>query len=227
MNFKESQQISTNHDGGFTPHYFSLKKSSAGFTLIELVAVIAVMVIISAVVLVNYTKFGNSVLLTNLAYDISLSIRQAQQFGTAVRGTTSGSFDTGYGVHFDNDTSYILFADIGPTTGPTARNKKYDSPLPDETVEGYTIRRGSRIDRFCGVVNWSPLNEQCSDTISHLDIVFDRPQPGSISNAFISSDLNTLVDANPDYISARIVVINPQGETREVRVESTGQISVQ
>lgn len=194
------------------------KLREGGFTLIELVAVIAVMVIISGVLLVNYTKFGNSVLLTNLAYDISLSIRQAQQFGTAVRGTTSGSFNTGYGVRFTkaDTTHYSLFAD-------TNRDHVYenDGVSPDDVVvETYAIRRGSSIQKFCGTPASAP--EECSPDISHLDIVFDRPRPGSISDAFISSNIR------PDYVSARIFVENPQVEKiREVIVESTGQISVQ
>ena len=192
----------------------------AGFSIVELVVVIAVMVIITTVVLTNHSKFGSNVLLTNLAYDISLSIRQAQSFGTAVREAGTG-FNTGYGVHFDNDTSYILFAD-------TNRNRVYDS-ISDEIVENFAIRRRNRIDRFCGVISWSPLVEECSPSIGHLDVVFDRPSAGSISDAFISSDLNTLVDANPDYISARIFVQDPRNPSseRKIRVESTGQISVQ
>jgi prepilin-type N-terminal cleavage/methylation domain-containing protein len=191
-----------------------MNSKESGFTIIELAVVISIMVIISGVALVNHTKFGNSILLTNLAYDISLSIRQAQQFGTAVR-SASGSFDTGYGVRFERSdkTHYSLFSD-------SDRNHAYGEGI-DNIIETYTLRRNSEIGHFCGTK--SDGSEECSkgkDKINWLDIVFDRPQPGSISDAFILSD------RTPSYQSARIIVENAQGETKEVHIEITGQISV-
>ena len=47
--------------------------------------VTAIFVILSAVVLANNSRFGNVIVLQNLAHDISLSVREAQVYGIAVR----------------------------------------------------------------------------------------------------------------------------------------------
>src|SRR3989344_8294101 len=82
------------------------KLESAGFTLIELLVVTAIIVVVSGVVLANQNRFGGQVLLQNFAYDVALSIRQAQVYGLAVARAGSGgtaTFGTSYGIHFEID----------------------------------------------------------------------------------------------------------------------------
>lgn len=181
--------------------------------MIELVVTTGIMVTITTIVLVNHSAFGGNILVGALAYDVGLSIRQAQVFGLSVRefGTGTGTFDVGYGVHFDidNASSYQIFADID-------KNKIFD--VGDGTEEVFSIGRGFSIARICGTTLSS--TERCSNTdnISTLDITFIRPDP----DAYIRID----GEAATVYQSARIVVQSPQGKEREVTVESTGQISI-
>src|SRR3989338_1063071 len=65
-------------------------KSGKGFTLIELLVVTGVIIVVSGVVLANQNKFGGQVLLQNFAYDVEISIRQAQVYGLAVARSGSG-----------------------------------------------------------------------------------------------------------------------------------------
>ncbi len=194
--------------------YLSKKKSSGkGFTMIELVVSAGILVVITLVVLVKQSAFGGNVLVGALAYDVGLSIRQAQVFGLSVRefGAGTGMFNIGYGVHFDidNPTSYQLFVDMD-------KNKTFNTN--DGTKEVFSISRGFSIAQICGTTVSSV--ELCSNTgnITTLDITFIRPDP----DAFIRIDGN----ATTVYKSARIVVQSPQGKKREVTVESTGQISI-
>ncbi|MFC1733488.1 hypothetical protein ACFL6I_24580, partial [candidate division KSB1 bacterium] len=86
--------------------YLSKKKNiNSGFSMIELVVSTGIMIMITMVVLVNHAAFGGNILVGSLAYDVGLSIRQAQVFGLSVRefGIGTGTFDVGYGVHFDID----------------------------------------------------------------------------------------------------------------------------
>lgn len=180
-----------------------------GLSLIELLVTTAIMVVITGVVLANNSRFNSSVLLSNAAYDIALSVRGAQVFGISTR-EYAGQFNVGYGIHFASPTEYFLFADLD-----VAQNKRYDAGI-DEIVEVYRLGRGHSILRYCGTR--ADLTDECSDagTISHLDIAFQRPDPDSV----MTSNTPSL------YSRARVVVQSAMGETRTISIQSTGQISV-
>jgi len=187
-----------------------------GFSLIELLVAISILVIITAAMLTSHSTFGGKILLGNFAYEVALSVRQAQVFGLSVREfqTSSNLFTIGYGVHFDalDLTTYRLFADEDA-------NEIYSSSS-DGVVETFSTRRGFQIARFCATL--SNDTELCSDTgdLTALDIVFLRPDPDAIINATRSNG------APGVYQRARIILRSPQRDERSVLVEATGQISV-
>lgn len=180
-----------------------------GFTLIELLMVLSILTVISTVLLANHTRFNGTVLLTSLAYDVALSIREAQVFGVSVR-QFSDDFQVGYGVRFSTTNSYDFFAD-------TNTNQAYDDGV-DSIIRTYTLSRGHSIQSFCGVTSVGV--ERCSDSqtpISHLDVVFFRPDPDAI-----------MTSNEPGIYSQGIITVaSPAGDTRTITVASTGQISVQ
>jgi len=70
-----------------------------GFTLIEMLVVLAIMGVVLAVTVGGQRAFNRSIVLSNTAYDVALSIRQAQTYGVSGRvaqGTLSATY--GYGV---------------------------------------------------------------------------------------------------------------------------------
>ena len=187
-----------------------MKKTYRAFTLVELIVVMAIFLIITGVILANNSKFNSSALLGSLAYDISLSVREAQVYGLSVQtfGTqfsaTGYNVQVGYGIHFDaaTPTSYFLFADSNA-------DKYYDSA--DTTLQTYAVGSNHFIKSFCGTLSPSEggatqCSTDASSPIHHLDIVFFRPNP----DAIITSDQN----ANPaqPYSSAQVVVASPSGE---------------
>lgn len=188
------------------PHLFS--RSVRAFSLIELLVAVSIFVVISTVILTNHSRFNSSVLLGALAYDIALSIREAQVFGTSVREFDS-SFQVGYGMRFSDATSYAFFVD-------TNMNYAYDDGI-DSIIRTYSVGRGHTIAYFCGTSTEGV--EECSHTdgITNLNVVFFRPDP----DAFITSNEPGI------YSSGKIVVSSPSGDTRSVTIASTGQISVQ
>jgi len=182
--------------------------SLRGFSLIELLVALSILTIISTVVLANHTRFNSSVLLESLAYDIGLSVRQAQVYGLSVREFSSG-FQVGYGVHFAGNGSYLFFVD-------TDANKKYDAGI-DSIVNAYSLSRGHQIARYCGYTV-SGL-ERCSDSgtpITYLDVVFFRPDPDAIMS---SNEAGV-------YSRSVISVSSTSGTTRSIEIASTGQISI-
>lgn len=178
------------------------------FSLIELLVVTGILVIITGMMLANNARFNSSVLLGNAAYDVALSVRQAQVYGLSTQ-EHEGVFQIGYGVRFVGGTEYFLFAD-------TDNDKRYDDGT-DPIVRAYTLGRGHSIARYCGIK--ADGTEDCSDNaaaLTHLDIAFLRPNPDSTITA----------DSPALYSIGVITLTSGSGETRTVSVQSTGQISV-
>jgi len=181
-----------------------------GFTLIELMVTVTIMMIMTAVVLFNYNTFNDSSLLSNFAYDMSLTIRQAQVYGTSGGETNQGAVTVSnasinssappFGVHFIQgamapNPSLILF--VGN---------------PANVLQSYTFQRGISIKQICV----SSSGNSCASTPSTLDITFLHPNP----EAIISGG---------DGSMATIILQNAGSSplTKKVVVYSTGQISVQ
>lgn len=204
------------------PVSISNPKSAAderGFSLIELIVVTGILALISSLVLVNNNRFGGEILLKNLAYDVALSVREAQIYGIAVRRFGSSDFGAGYGVYFNRDTpsTYILFADVFPSM---AGNGLYD-PGQGEIVESMSIHGGFRIVNVCGVPAGA-AEENCE--LSTLNVLFKRPDP----DAFISAnDVSGIENPSALYERGRIIFESPRGDQASVIVEATGQIAVQ
>mgnify|MGYP001257128342 CR=1 FL=1 len=181
-----------------------------GFTLIEMVVVVGIIAVVSSVTLTNYAKFGGQILLRNLAYDMALTIRQAQVYGISARTFFDAPFAAGHGVSFDlsvDTTSFRLYTDTNEDA--------FYSLAGTELIELYTIGRGYRIRQICVSNNSS---EYCDAT--KLDILFKRPEPDAIIRGDRGSGFGR-------YNRARIIVISPQGSELAVLVEASGQISIQ
>jgi len=180
-----------------------------GLTLIEMLVVTGIIALISGLVLANNNRFGGQVLLQNLAYDIALSIREAQIYGISVQ-QFQGTYGYSYGMYFQPSTSggrtiYVLFAD-------TDDNGLYDGTA--ELVQSTAIASGYAVADLCA----TPVSsiERCG--LSSLAITFRRPEP----DAYIRTQ-----DHAGLHESARIILRSPRGETKQVVVGVNGQISVQ
>jgi prepilin-type N-terminal cleavage/methylation domain-containing protein len=191
-----------------------MKRAATGFTLIELLVVAGIISLISSLVLVNNNRFGGEVLLQNLAYDIALSIRQAQQYGISVQNF-QGNFGAAYGMHFqitptNGNGVYALFADA------VDHNGIYDS---GELVQSTIISQNYRVTDLCVTTSGGEVcaSDSTDPAEVSLDITFQRPEP----DAYIRS---ALISGLAD--SARIRVESPRGDIRDITVEANGQIAV-
>lgn len=185
-----------------------------GFTLIELLVVIGIMTAVAGVVFFNQNVFRSSILLGNLTYDVALSLRQAQTYGIATRGTSDATpvFTAGYGVHFDpaQPTRYVLFADID-------NNQSYAPP--DSDVQTFLLQGGYEIAAVC--YKDGAQVEQCSPPGgTAVSIVFKRPDPDALITA-------VGVVGGENRPEAKVILKSPNGDTRYVNVQQSGQISIQ
>ena len=205
----------------------NLKKiNSAGFTLVELLVTLSIFAITTGIVMTSQGKFDNSILLTNTAYDIALTLRQAQTFGVNVKegsGSVSSKFNP-YGVVFNNSvkTRFDLFEDL-----PT-KNYKYDgefvcTTIDTECVNSYKIKRGHYVSSI-SVYD----NAGASSSVNVLNISFIRPNP----EAIIVTDVGSYNPALPSAFfnlpkSAEIVISSADNSaTRTIIVTKVGQIYV-
>ncbi|MCX6786308.1 MAG: type II secretion system protein [Candidatus Kaiserbacteria bacterium] len=181
-----------------------------GFSLVELLVVLAIIGIIMSIVLTSQSSFNKTLVLTNTAYDIALTLRNAENYGLGSRAANTIS-NAGYGVHFQTGNSFILFADT--SDGQSCVNMPPDCKLGDglytagdaPPVQTYTLNNGITISKICA---------DTSCNISSLDVVFSRPNPDAHINGYNSS-----------YAKACVVVMSPQGDEKYVSVASSGQIT--
>lgn len=189
-------------------------EAQKGFTLVELLVSLGIFTVITTIAVVNNSQFNSSILLTNLAYEVGLSVRQAQFYGIAVKRDSTSGFDAGYGIHFDltDPRSYYLFEDRGTKDHICDVTECAASNL----VEGFKLVKGNYISKIC--VDGS-LGLACTSAggFQKVDISFVRPNP----DAYITKD-----SLSGNYAKAEICIASPAGTKRRVIVESTGQISV-
>lgn len=187
----------------------------------ELVVVTGIITIVSALMLASNTRFGGVILLRNLAYDIAISVRQAQVFGISVARFGAGTFSAGYGVSFTlaDPTHYTLFADAVEENGLYDTGEEVIPPSP------MTIGQGYRIADLC-VTDVLDV-ESCG--YERMDVFFKRPEPDaymSVNGTPLSFDADGRVTSTNIPLRGRILVQSPRGECMSVVIEITGQIAV-
>lgn len=205
-----------------------LPARTRGLTLVEMMVVISIFAIFSTIVLVKYNQFNNGILLTDLAYEVALTIRQAQVYGVATRQTTpqGGSlsgYDVAYGARFEKDINneFYFYVDAGTKNNQCDGSSCSSSA---ERIETLTLRSNYRIANFCAQLASNGQTE-CMNSgpepsrISTLDITFLRPNPTAIIKTNHSGYT---------YKAASTTITTADGlNSRTVTVQQTGQITVQ
>lgn len=180
-----------------------------GFTLIELMISVSILVIVSTLILASYPKFSDNADLTLAARTVVSSIRAAQFYGIGVKEFGPGEFPA-YGVYFGPlpAVSYIVFADVD-------ENNQWSGS--SERVETQSILKRGYIDNggLCGKENGQPID--CS--LSGLNIIFKRPYP----DIFLYGD-NT---SQGPYDYVEITISSTRGNTKKVVVWKSGQVYAQ
>ena len=145
-----------------------------GFTLIELLIAVTIVGVITSIASINNSTFGNTIALSNIAYDIALDIRNAQILGISVQQDRFGNFSAGYGIYV-NDTyeGYVSFGD-------TDENSLYaggaQCSQSNECISQNDLQRSVTIKRICA---YRGAQSYCSDKneIDALHITYVRPDP--------------------------------------------------
>lgn len=208
-----------------------------GFTLIELMVVLAIIIVITGLVFSSQSSFNKSLVLANTAYDVALTLRSAQTYGPGSRSSATGMANVGYGVDFQSATpdTFTFFADGYPPLGGSgpfchqAITTGIPSDLPGDC--SYEASQGEKVVSYI-MNNKITTGDFCAYTIadvplcahahggglSSLDIVFARPNP---AQPFIST--NGLYSAG--WVKACLTISSSQGTSRSVTVTASGEIT--
>lgn len=205
---------------------------NAGMTLVELLVVLAIFLMVAGLTIFDYGKFRSNVSLQNLADDIALSVRRAQNYAIGVHSSGS-TFSNGYGIHFStanpslldaragSTKSFIIFSDLPPADRiynypmSTSNICSVSTSVPgDECIDMLNISTSDIISAIC------PNSANCDD--GYADITFLRPDPDATICVGPVGGL-----CSGPLSSVDIVIKNTQSEeTRTITVSSIGQISI-
>lgn len=208
-------------------------KQNRGFTLAEMITVSAIFGVLTSIIIFRYGDFNASILITNMAYEVAVTTRQAQVFGLGARGFTESDdklFNSPYGVFFqlndgtakENESKrFALFVDKSGDgiCGTPSETCQCNGSETDECVEQLTMQRNIVISSLrTSVLSGSGCEAETH--IPKLAITFKRPNPealierqvsGANGYQFAQIEVSTTgTNENPSYILIR----------------QTGQISV-
>lgn len=215
----------------WTSHKRDSRKGNRGFTLIELLVSIAIFAIMTGLLVAKYGTFNQSVLLTNLAYDVALSVRTAQTYGVSVSSVASSDlsynlavdlqrFQYIYGVDFSARTGenqlFTLFASrVGASGEGTYEGNAVNGDL---AINTYAIKRNAYISDICAGDDESSC---AGGAFEKLDVTFKRPDP----SAHICGTDSYSTTCDLRY--AKITLQATDGTKRYVVIRRNGQISVE
>ncbi len=212
-------------------------ETKGGYTLIELLLVMAIIFLLAGTSLVNYNQFGKEIDLENMTYNVALTVRTAQAFGINRReegGVVVDDFAEAipYGIYFTtqslvdvlgdpNDEGFMIFIDNKDGTVPGSNNLFDNSGSggacvvnsADECIDIFRINKEIYISEICAGDDATSCIER-----DELHITFKRPNPDAIIK---SSDV-----ASHSYaeivLSSRVAL----GFNQVISVGVAGDISI-
>lgn len=216
-----------------------------GFTIIEMLIVVAIFAVVATILLFNYRDFSNNVSVRNLAEEIGLSVRKAQSYATSVHsiaGTNGAMSDMfpAYGVSFSVNssgsqlydptvTSFALFADVSPNSN-TVTNNLYDNngtcgnpQTGQECVESLGLTDLDTVVSLCTDV---PSANSCFTPQGGgtVNVVFHRPNPDAVICVVAPGSGGVCSGQMASYL--KVTVQSAKGLKHVITIWNTGQISV-
>jgi type II secretory pathway pseudopilin PulG len=171
-------------------------KNLTGFTLIELIASIFIIMAMTSIFLVNYHGTNQRSQLNVEKQKLVSNIRLAQNYGLGSKTyngvkTPSG----GWGVHFDiaDPSHYIIFADVdGDYT--------YNNNGNDMAKETKALPAGVSINSLTTTIG------AIQQSVDKIDVIFYPPDPVTYVNASASTKASIVLKENINNSTATVSV---------------------
>lgn len=183
-----------------------------GFTMVEIVVMLAIITAISGAVLVNFSGLNEGGALNRSARELALNIRRAQNSSLAVTEIAAGdppvkTISPAVGVELTrNQSAYFLFADL-------------DSPTPRDYRYSGSYEKIGQDEIFQRNVKISSLTAPGGGTYSKVNLVFNAPEA-----SLVIADSSGLSIGNTLLIT---LTAPTTGQTKTITVRTSGQISIQ
>lgn len=185
-----------------------------GFSMLELIVVMAIFLIITAVVIADIPNFRQKSSLDLTANEVATYIRGAQVYGASQK--SGGTGQVVYGIHLSSSPgengAFYLFKDLKPSPG--------EKPEESYEINGFKI---SRIK----------VSQEDSDSdLAMVDLVFKSNNYANTLGTQLEPSLYadySLGSSPSDFVLVEIK-ISPNNESTESRcvcVYSNGQITVE
>lgn len=191
------------------------KKSTTGFTLIEMMVVVAIFLVITGIILVNAPEVREKLSIELVAQEISINVRGTQVYGVATQALIDSDSNQvqfpSYGIYFAEVTDQAFGNKPRVFGFSDSTNLQFN---PDGVAETYTVPDGYKI---------SSLRYDLGDGWQEAETIvigFVRPSPTA---RFLIND-----DFNISGVRRVAVVVESLREkkTKQVSVYSNGQIAV-
>lgn len=189
------------------------QSATSGFSLIELLVSIGIIVLVLTIVITQQGAFNSSVLLRSQAYEIALAVREAQLGAVSAQDDGTNAFRSVVGAHFDFDAAtndrYYIFVDANSNSFYDAGEERIGPMMLDPRFE---IRDITPSSGSIGAGN-------------DMSVVFERP---NFDARFFDAASNELTISN---VRIDVGVAGGSGsvcgvDIRTIEITSTGQVAV-
>lgn len=156
-----------------------------GFTLLELIVVIAIIILFSGIVLANYRVGGRGYALLRSAQKLAQDIRRVEEMAISAKEFQGAYPEGGYGIYFSltQPDRYFLFVD-------SDKGEDYDGI--SELVEEIKLESGIKIENLSS---------------SPLTIIFTAPDPTVKIRPVASSGTITIASKE----NSKTIIVNTAG----------------
>lgn len=203
------------------------RRCNKGFTLLEMTVVLAIVVIMTAIVLMNLPQTKGGLSIDVVAQEVAIYIRGAQVYSRATKDARGLGYKS-YGVHFNalpnKNNNFFLWADGNNSVNNVPPVWKWE-PCPsgvteecDPKQESYDLPAGFRISKLL-----------CDSGFSRdeIDIVFKLPDPeANFYSPETADGLRSEINGCPDNFVSICLVSANMSQYRLIKTYTNGQIMV-
>lgn len=186
-----------------------------GLTLIELMAVISLIIIVTGIVFANYGIGRDSLALERTSQKLYQDLRFA--VGTSMSGM-QGIY--GIGLHFDtnsSETRYIIFKNSADISAYNTSNGSANIfPLKTTNVVDWVAMESG--------VKILSLNNTAGTSVDSLDVFFRSPYPTTFLN---NTYYQNASDCSPDCVVTIVLSNNDETRTKIITINNAGMINIQ
>jgi prepilin-type N-terminal cleavage/methylation domain-containing protein len=189
------------------------KPLSQGFTLIELIASISIIVIVTSVVVFQYRNYESTTTMRGQVHEIALALREAQVNATNGKefAPNTNKFRFQYAVKFNKSVTPPTFYLYGDHNAPFGTLDTTTNPNTNELLAQYTLRKGYTFD-ICAKASESSAT---CDTPTELTVYYNYAS----STANLKSPTTSY-----GYVEISVYKIGQTANQEKVRIWSVGRI---